>query len=41
MRHKPATAKGVYLQSITVSGTMSPGVKIDTTAVVAADTAAT
>jgi large subunit ribosomal protein L1 len=29
MRHKPSAAKGIYLQTITVSATMSPGVKID------------
>lgn len=38
MRQKPPTAKGVYLQSITLSATMSPGIKIDTTQV---DTTAT
>jgi len=26
---KPATAKGVYIRSITIAGTMSPGVRID------------
>ncbi len=29
MRAKPATAKGVYMISCTVSSTMSPGVKLD------------
>ena len=29
MRAKPSTAKGTYLQKITVSGTMGPGVKVD------------
>jgi large subunit ribosomal protein L1 len=31
MRAKPASAKGRYLLSVTVSSTMGPGVKIDTT----------
>jgi large subunit ribosomal protein L1 len=29
LKLKPSTAKGTYFQSITMSGTMSPGVKID------------
>lgn len=29
VRHKPAASKGVYLQSITVSSTMGPGIKLD------------
>ena len=30
MKAKPASAKGIYLKSLTVSTTMGPGVKIDT-----------
>lgn len=32
LRAKPAAAKGTYLRSITLSTTMSPGVKVDTSA---------
>jgi large subunit ribosomal protein L1 len=30
VQKKPSTAKGVYVRSITVSSTMGPGVRIDT-----------
>ena len=29
MKMKPSTAKGIYLRSLTVASTMSPGVKVD------------
>jgi large subunit ribosomal protein L1 len=32
VRQKPSTAKGAYLRSITVSSTMGPGIRIDTSA---------
>jgi large subunit ribosomal protein L1 len=34
IKAKPSTAKGTYLKSLTISTTMSPGVKIDTNSVV-------
>ena len=33
-RLKPSSSKGVYLQSVTLSSTMSPGIKIDTKSLV-------
>jgi len=36
MKLKPATAKGIYMRSVTLSTTHGPGVKIDTTAFAAA-----
>ncbi|MDQ3264908.1 MAG: 50S ribosomal protein L1 [Myxococcota bacterium] len=35
MKLKPATAKGVYLQGIAVSTTMGPGIKVDTSEILA------
>jgi large subunit ribosomal protein L1 len=35
MKAKPAGAKGTYLQTVSVSTTMGPGIKIDTTAIAA------
>jgi len=34
IKAKPSTAKGTYLKSLTMSTTMSPGVKIDTNSVI-------
>ncbi len=36
LRMKPATAKGTYIKSLSISGTMTPGVKIDAPALVRA-----
>ncbi len=35
MKLKPATAKGVYLRGIAISSTMGPGIKLDTTEIIA------
>ncbi len=35
MKLKPATAKGVYLKSVAVSTTMGPGIKLDTSEILA------
>ena len=35
MKLKPATSKGVYLKGIAVSTTMGPGIKVDTTEILA------
>ena len=35
MKLKPATAKGVYLKGIAICTTMGPGIKLDTTEILA------
>ena len=36
MKAKPASAKGAYVKSLTMSTTMGPGIKIDAVATVSA-----
>jgi large subunit ribosomal protein L1 len=35
LRLKPASAKGTYMKSVTLSTTMGPGIKVDTSPIVA------
>jgi large subunit ribosomal protein L1 len=39
-RNKPSASKGVYLRSITLTSTMTPGIPLDVTAAVAASSQA-
>jgi large subunit ribosomal protein L1 len=36
IRAKPATAKGTYLKTVSMSTTMGPGIKLDAAAITAA-----
>jgi len=35
LRLKPASAKGTYMKSVTLSTTMGPGIKVDTNPLIA------
>jgi len=37
IRSRPPAAKGKYIRSVSISSTMGPGVKVDETALVAAE----